>query len=200
MGGGDGGLTPTTPRETRADIIDLETAWARATSRPVRVGVDDVPPEAVHAIAEARLLGRRVVQPVHERTSQGKVVDRRSTIVVRFPMSALETGEHAGMSRTQIGIVARGVIGRFAAELARKGLVPPRAWAREQQEAEMASAHGYDLESWKDIAPVVGRSEDVCQRMARREEDPLPVRRYIGRVVAKRSEIEAWTLRQIHAA
>lgn len=194
--GTGGGRTPTTPRETREDFVDLEAAFERAVGA-VRVGVDTVPRDAVRAIAEARLLGRRIERKVLDRMG----TDRKSTTLHRAEVTALETAELAGMTRTQVAIVVRAVRRRLAEELVRKGLVPARALVREsgqQQEAEMASA--FDLESWKSIAPIVGRSEDVCKRLAQRDADPLPVSRYLGRVVAKREEIEAWIARQLEAA
>lgn len=193
--GTGGGRTPTTPRETREDTIDLEQAFERACS-PVRVGTELVGRDVVRAIAEARLLGRRLERKVLDRMGH----DRKSTTLHRADVSALETAELAGMTRTQVAIVVRAVRRRLAEELARKGLVPARAIAREsggEQEAEMSA---FDLESWKEIAPVVGRSEDQCQRLAKRDRDPLPVSKYLGRVVAKRADVEAWAARQVEAA
>lgn len=59
---------------------------------------------------------------------------------------------------------------------------------------------GYDLDGWKEIAEAVGCSVDTAQRYYAR--DALPVAKVgpSGRVIASRSEIEAWKRRQVSAA
>jgi hypothetical protein len=48
------------------------------------------------------------------------------------------------------------------------------------------------LLTWGEISWRLGVSEDTAQRYARREEDPLPVRRLGGRVTIRRSAADEW--------
>ena len=52
------------------------------------------------------------------------------------------------------------------------------------------------LKTWNAIAEHLGVSARAAQYWARRCEDPLPVRRFVGRVEANVAEIEAWRARQ----
>lgn len=56
---------------------------------------------------------------------------------------------------------------------------------------------GWDLDGWKEIASIVGRSEDSCARLAARGDDPLPIARYGNRVIARRAELLAWVSREV---
>ncbi|MBX7191053.1 MAG: hypothetical protein K1X94_03295 [Sandaracinaceae bacterium] len=51
---------------------------------------------------------------------------------------------------------------------------------------------GFDLEGFAEIGPVVGVGPKVAARLARRAERPLPVRRYLRFIIARRAELEAW--------
>lgn len=55
----------------------------------------------------------------------------------------------------------------------------------------------WDLEGMKAIADFLGRSEGWCRRYADESlDDPLPVHRYLGRLVARSGALRAWQLRQ----
>lgn len=95
----------------------------------------------------------------------------------------------------EIGMMCRGVSRRVRTAFAAHGWIREERVVEAPQSAEgesMAKVAGYDLESWKEIAPLVGRSEDTCRVLSRRAAHPLPVEEYLGRVVAKRTEVEAW--------
>jgi hypothetical protein len=108
------------------------------------------------------------------------------------------------------------VRGALVAELARIGLVPrprgmveathagvrvlERVRAERTKEHVMAAPEGWSCDGWKEIGRVIGRSEDVCQRLAQREDDPLPVDRFLGRPIAKREELLAWVRREVDRA
>lgn len=188
-------VTPTTPRETRDDVLDIEAALERACVT-TRVGDRSLPAAEVRAIAEAMLFGR----PVERR-----VLGRRSTYRERVKAPIEEVAALAELTKHQVAIVMRHVRGRVARHLARKGLIPLRAAVREMSRADLGveeddmavpAGQQWDLEGWKDIAPLVGRSEETCKRLASRPDDPLPIARYLGRVVASRAAVVAWAGRQ----
>lgn len=214
-GGSDGGPTPTTPRGTQHDLLDVEAALERGC-QPMRVGEHSLTRATVRAIVEARLCGKpidravgpRVTGPVarmYEEAGAGtskaeakRAASKRGTYRERIEASADEVAERAGLTRHQVGLVVRAARRAIAVELARKGLIPERVALREMvgsKNTEVVMSE-WDLEGWKDIAPLVRRSEDVCKRLSKREKDPLPVARYLGRVVAKRAQVEEWARRQ----
>lgn len=106
------------------------------------------------------------------------------------------------------------VRGAMLYELVRIGLLPrPRRMVeathggikvlereRERREATMAAPEGWDLDGWKEIGRVVGKSEDTCQRLAGRDDDPLPIDRFLGRPIAKRADVIAWVRREVERA
>jgi hypothetical protein len=52
------------------------------------------------------------------------------------------------------------------------------------------------VETWSAIATLVGRSERWCRDRAMREEDPLPVTKFAGRVRLNIEAAKAWAERQ----
>ncbi len=58
------------------------------------------------------------------------------------------------------------------------------------------------VERYKGIAAYISDKTGVIlsdahlRRLACREEDPLPVRKFLGRVVAKEKDLDAWIVRQ----
>jgi len=201
----DGGEVPTTPRGTQHDLLDVEAAVERGC-QAVEVGGHYLTRAHVRAIVEARICGRpvdravgpRVQPPTLDKEAKRQAL-KRGTVRERVEASADDVAERCGLTRHQVGIVVRGARRAIAAELARKGLIPERC-ARDESTrhgTEERMAAEWDLEGWKSIAPLVRRSVEVCQRLARREADPLPVRRYLGSVVAKTADVEAWVSRQV---
>lgn len=51
---------------------------------------------------------------------------------------------------------------------------------------------GLDLEGWKSIAAHLGLSERTARSLRRREDNPLPVRTFNGRIWASSAELTAW--------
>lgn len=193
-GGPDGGPTPTTPRSTQFDLLDVEAALERGC---IATTVGDIRLDAqqVRALVEARVCGT---------PRERKIPGRKGRYYERVAMGAEELAEHCGLTRHQVGIVVRRMTLRIAEELARKGLIPARSvrMARERvSKGEETMAIGrYDCETWKEICSKVGRSEDWCRAASKRESDPLPVHQYGGRVVACSVELSAWVHRQVDAA
>lgn len=109
----------------------------------------------------------------------------------------------AEVTETQARIAAGAVTGAFADALRRRGELA-RARVRDTGESRrktaMAAPEGWDLDGWKEISSIVGRSDDVCQRLAARAEDPLPIDRYLGRPIAKRADVLAWVRREVERA
>lgn len=199
-GGDSSGVVPTTPREMHNNIADVGKAIDRGC-QSMEVGDRYLPRLTVREIVEARVGGRPVAKQVGPRAHEEDAATqaRRGTYRERVDVQAEDIGEHFGLTRHQVGIVVRRSMQAIARILAAKGLIPPRAAAGRHrgEEPESEERMEWDLEGWKDIAPIVRRSEDVCQRLSKREKDPLPVTRYLGRVVAKRVEVEEWTRRQV---
>lgn len=196
-GGGGTNSTPTTPRETQDDLMDVEIA-RDAASQAMRIGERALTGREVLRIAELRIVGRVVVK---------RIPGRRGTYCELAAVSGQEVADASGLTRHQVGIVVRRFRAVMGPALAAKGLIPRYAAEREQrqeqgenEETSMAAVAGYDLEGWKAIAPVTGASENWCREQARREVDPLPVKYYRGRVVAKRVEVAAWVARQVRDA
>lgn len=197
--GDSSGVVPTTPRETRDDMSDIEKAIDRGC-QSMEVGDRHLPRSMVREIVEARVGGRPVAKQVGPRAHEEDAATqaRRGTYRERVDVQAEDIGGHFGLTRHQVGIVVRRSMQAIALILADKGLIPPRAAAGHRgDEPGSEERMEWDLEGWKDIAPIVRRSEDVCQRLSRRERDPLPVTKYLGRVVAKREAIEEWARRQV---
>lgn len=200
-GGSSSASTPTTPRETQTDLVDVEIA-RDAACRAMVIGPHRLTAVQVLAIAQARVVGRVVVKP--GRMIGGTVVGGgRGRHRVIEQVSAEEIATETGLTRHQVGIVVRRVRAEMAPRLARKGLIPESAARREnavEEESQMAAVAGFDLEGWKAIAPVTGCSENWCREQAKRSTDPLPVKYYAGRVVAQRAEVVAWVKRQVRDA
>lgn len=52
------------------------------------------------------------------------------------------------------------------------------------------------IEGWKAIAGEMETSVDTVQRLAKRNEDPLPIFEYVGRAIAYPSALRDWRQRQ----
>ena len=84
------------------------------------------------------------------------------------------------------------------AALEAKGLVEKRARrVSERTEGDaMAAPMGFDLDGWKEILPLLGMTEATARERMMREDDPLPITPWCGRVIAVKSEIAAWLGRE----
>ena len=56
----------------------------------------------------------------------------------------------------------------------------------------MARFPGFELEGVKDIAQHLDLSPSTVKRLMARQTRPLPTKRYLSFVLAKKSELEAW--------
>lgn len=59
--------------------------------------------------------------------------------------------------------------------------------------------HGLDLAGWEAIANALDIEPRTAQRWAQREDDPLPVKKFLGRARANSDEIRAWCARNTEA-
>lgn len=173
----------------RDDVIEVDRVLRAATATTRRIGPHVLEQEAQLAIYLARCEGR----PLVGRTGPG----RKGTLVTRSPMTAAEVAQALGGEWTahHVGMLVRAIRADAAPIMVRKGILPARAM-REEREMRI---DGYDLDGWKEIADVVGCSVDTAQRHASARALPV-VRLSTGRVIAIRSEIEAWKRRQVSAA
>lgn len=60
--------------------------------------------------------------------------------------------------------------------------------------------HGLDLAGWDAIADRIDVSIRTAQRLAQRDSDPLPAKRFLGRIRASSDELRAWAERNTRAA
>lgn len=60
--------------------------------------------------------------------------------------------------------------------------------------------HGHDLVGWDKIAGALDVSISKAKKLAKREHDPLPVKRLFGRVRASSDTLKAWCESQDEAA
>lgn len=199
-GGSGSSPTPTTPRETQTDLVDVEMA-RDASCRPMTIGEHELTAGQVLAIAQARIVGRIIRRPV--RMVGGTVVEKRGVTCEIVAVTAQEVADETGLTRHQVGMVVRRVRAEMAPRLARKGLIPASVAAREtgaeDEKQEDVMPAGFDLDGWKQISAHMRMSEDACRRLASRDDDPLPVRRLRGlpRVFANKADLDAWEKRQV---
>lgn len=193
-------------------VADVERALARAFVAPrvfaartvKRVDGSEVSYAAVvldvaaqRAILEHRVCGRRVRR------------GRRGDAIVRVACPAEDLAEQVSRSlgldletvtAHQIGRVVREGLDRVEAQLHARGVVRALRRTRVERaevEGEMR-VPGYDLTGAKAIADRLGVSVDTVRRYARREDDPLPIRRGLnGAVYAKSVDVDAWAERQL---
>lgn len=194
--GGSGG-TPTTPRETQEDLVEVEKARDLAC-KPMTIGDVDLTGEQVLAIAQARCVGHVVWKPGY--MMGGTIVPGRGRHAAVEKVSAEGIAAETGLTKHQIGMVVRRVRASMAATLAHKGLARARPTEQRESEDEMAKVIGYDLSGWKDIASHLDRSESWCRERGERKDDPLPVKRIGREVVAIKAEVTTWYARQLRAA
>lgn len=55
----------------------------------------------------------------------------------------------------------------------------------------------WNVMGWSAIGEVVGLHGDTARAYASEREDPIPVAKVFGRVVAKRAELESWATRRV---
>lgn len=124
----------------------------------------------------------------------------------------LEREHGVDLTERQIAIVRAEGLRAIAAHLRAIGELEPgdpreewtgaqALWAARREEAKMGLP-GCDLNGWKEISAAVGLSEDVCRRLSKRADDPLPVHRMrdVAGVAAKRAELREWGERQVRRA
>ena len=56
---------------------------------------------------------------------------------------------------------------------------------------------GYDLAGWTQIADYLDTCDRTARTLAKRGEDPLPVSRFNGRIIAKKAELAQWVSREL---
>jgi hypothetical protein len=170
----------------RDDVIEIDRAFARAfgnvASVAVTVGLHTLrlPIAGARHVLERVLRGERSASDIADELVEAGIYANRE-LVARL----IQNGK-ASMREL----------------LERKGLIERRA-ERETQDAkgegqDMAAPHGFDLETWKEILPLLGGiSETMATQLMERPNDPLPVTKWFsGKVIAKREEILAWIGRQ----
>lgn len=141
-----------------------------------------------HLLLEQRVAGRRIAPT------------RKGGVWTRVPWQLRELAETASK---QVGFdVSAGDVHRVFIEggrqieellLARRLISHRDARLRE---AEVTINKPWDLEGLKEIAGLLGCSADTITRWSEMEDDPFPLRRFMGRIVASRAEVEAWVKRQ----
>lgn len=61
----------------------------------------------------------------------------------------------------------------------------------------MAKVPGFDCEGVKEIAQHLDLSPGTVKRLMARETRPLPVRKYLAFIVARKSELDAWRAEEL---
>lgn len=157
-------------------------------------------------------LTRRLIQGVKGRGGKaGKALAQPASALVTVPDRQATTSTDValelrvrGVDLTphEVGLICRRVHALVEAAFVNRGWV--RARTRVEQasakEASVALPNGYDVEGWKEIGEIVGRGREACAALARRPLHPLPVRWYLGKAIARRTELQAWIEREVRAA
>lgn len=124
---------------------------------------------------------------------------RKGTIRQRVPVTAAEVAERelgGALTAHEVGLIVRAGNRARAEYLVSKGELRERAIeVRESKRAEgdeMAKVPGYELEGVKEIAQHLDLSPSTVKRLMARQTRPLPTKRYLSFVLAKKSELEAW--------
>lgn len=114
------------------------------------------------------------------------------------------TGEHAvtsvhvGLCRARAwSLIGESLVSRGLLERERHARHDPTRRKARRPEERMALPPGFDLEGAKDLAAHCGMSESTILRLIKRADDPMPTSQYLGRIVARRAEIDAWRSRQV---
>lgn len=170
----------------RDDVIEIDRAFARAFVRPVSITM------GLHTLKLSAAVARFLL----ERVLRGEA--SASTIADEL----VAAGVYA--NRELIGRLIQDGKATMRDLLERKGLIerrdtkPDNVIQTEGSEHHMAAPHGFDLETWKEILPLLGGiSETMATQLMERATDPLPVTKWFsGKVIAKREEILAWIARQ----
>ena len=169
------------------------------------IGLDAIAREEARATKRADRGGKRRKREAMEPPPPRKPF-RAPECVPTSPaeLAAIFREEGRFVTPQQLGIIKSEFSKRVYAACDRKGW-PLRSpahskaeKARHETEGDMAGQ--YEVESWKEIAGVLNRSETTCKRYALLDSDPLPVVRHLGRVAARRADLLAWIERQAIAA
>lgn len=214
IGSGGAGRAPVAlqAREEYALAVrELDRVASELTPRLVHSGHTFTGPAQVALWSECRGAGAlelRVIKGGPARKVKGlglvpasavvRVPERRkrdaTMLAERLRLDGIEVTPH------EIGIICREVMRRAEAAFIARGWVRSRAKVAAVHEAEevveMGAPIGFDLEGWKDICAVVGRSENTCRLLAARAHDSMPVRVYLGKPIASRAELLRWVAKQ----
>lgn len=184
----------------REDVIAFQRAMEASFVAPYAVALGIVvPAHRCRAVLEARLCG----VPVEVEVAPG----RKGTVVRRENVSAEELAEQlsvelsVAITENHVGLIYRAGRRAMVVELARVGMLPPPrvrvSATREGAGEEMRAPKGYDLDGWKAIADYLGVHETTARTRLTEGKDPIPVHDYRNGVIAKKSEIDEWQLRQV---
>lgn len=190
----------TTPEGDRAQRLIGEYAFAirileGAYANGLRLS--DVPRRELtqsqcHSLLEARIVGRLV--PSERKGGIGSRVAWEPSELAAEASKALAFDLTPGDVQS-VYLVG----GRFIEEaLIARGMVSHRD-ARLLAGDEMADAADkpWTWESWKEIAGALGRSIGTVKRWSTRDTNPMPVHFVLGRVVARREDVEAWLREEV---
>lgn len=184
----------------REDVIAFQRAMEASFLAPYAVALGIVvPAHRCRAVLEARLCG----VPVEVEVAPG----RKGTVVRRENVSAEELAEQlsvelsVAITEKHVGLIYRAGRRAMVVELARVGMLPPPrvrvSATREGAGEEMRAPKGFDLDGWKAIADYLGCGESTARALLTKGDDPIPVHEYRRGVIAKKSEIDEWQLRQV---
>lgn len=155
-------------------------------------------------------LTRRLIRGVRGRGGKAGTLAQPASVLVTVPDRQASTSTDValelrarGVDLTphEVGLICRRVQALVEATFVRHGWVRARTKVEQAaKEASVALPSGYDVEGWKEIGELVGRGRETCVLLARRKENPLPVRWYLGKAIARRTELQAWIEREVGAA
>lgn len=187
----------------REDVLAVRVAIeraARACVEAVEVGAIGIGVVLTEADFSLVLRWLSQGQPVWQRIADGRKGGIWRAIRRTRADVAEELARRHGREVTERQVEIAEKAMRQSAEEALRRAGELRA-ARPRKEREtMAAPEGWDVEGWVAIGKVVGRGADTCQALEKREENPLPVERYSGRVIARREDLRAWVAREIARA
>lgn len=160
-------------------------------------GTDAIARDEARAAKRSKRRRRGTMQPPGKR--RAFLVPERKTLTATQVALELRRFD-VFVTPHQVGLICRRVTERVRAAFERKGWIAKRDVKPDnvtiEEGSTMAAPHGFDLEGWKDILPLIGVSQEMARELMRRADDPLPVRPWFGRVIAVRAELLAWVQRQ----
>lgn len=185
----------------REDVLAFTRALEAAYRHERHFPQASVSVEAQRLILEARLCGVPRIEPIG--------CGRKGRVVRRHEVSATELvpllRERFGLELTvhQVGVIYRDGMRAMRERLERAGELRPMrrsTWKTigiEEGSEMPRPPDGWDCDGWNEIADAVGLHPDTARKLAKRPSDPLPVADFMGRVIAKKTELDAWLERQV---